>query len=606
MARGPIDDEGDRFPVPRQPSPELNQNYTTFMRTGSADQLVDLVEDRFREWIISKGVHLDAQSASSRPDGTGTKTTVRLLEGRDGRLLRGTLVEEHPRTGTWSTEVVASDAGWLHIEVRNDRGLYVAVPKIAKTLMRSAEFHDASLQLRDRVRMWDVSELDQLVELLTSPERNGLILIAGTGPQPDLFQAFNERLPKWIGDTYGLAQVISLTPQATHGLTRRLEDHGTNPWTIRTYFPHLRLGSSADARRHRFMSIRTLATLPDQRIRRTLGTATREHASHRTLPREVVAARRAFERAETHRLIDRLASARHADSSLTTAPNSVPPQQPEEDVSGLQLVRTFLGITDVSERSLSAALEARVEAARTDLLAELEAAAELLDEQQSRAEGLEDVNRALIEAAEDEELNRAELADELDRAIAEVRWLRSKFAEINEFDTAFGSTPEGFEPTYADSCEELVRGLADGDIIFTGDLDDVRAVDSRDTFRSCVREATHCIDALREYVRAHREGHTSSGVHHFLTHTPSGYSAVSAGKHAQGETGYTKRHHGHERIFRVPKEVDPSGSIQMVAHFKLARIGMASPRLYYYDDCNGTGRIYVGYLGVHLTNSQTN
>lgn len=590
-----------------QPPPELDQNYTTFMRTASADQLVDLVEDRFREWIISKGIHLDTRGAGSRPDGAGTRTTVRVLEGRDERLLRGTLVEEHPRTGRWSTEVMASDAGWLHIEVRNDRGRYVAVPKIAKTLMRSAEFHDASLRLRDQVRMWDVSELDQLVELLTSPERNGLILIAGTGPQPDLFHAFNERLPKWISDTYGLAQVISLTPQATHGLTRRLEGHGTNPWTIRTYFPGLRLGSSADARRHRFMSIQTLATMEDRRIRRILGTVAREHASHRTLPQEVVTARRAFERAETHKLIDRLANARQVDAlSLTPAPDQLPHRQPAENQGDLELVRAFFGISDVSENSLTAALEARVEAARTDLSAELEAAAELLDEQQGRSENLEDNNRALLEAAEDDELNRAELADELDRALSEVRWLRSKFAEINDFDTAFGSTPAGFEPSYADSCEQLVQSLVDGDIIFTGNLDDVQTVDSRDTFRSCVREATHCINALREYVRAQREGLAQSGVHHFLSHTPSGYSAVSPGKHAQGETGYTKRHHGHERIFPVPKEVDASGTIQMVAHFKLARIGMASPRLYYYDDCKGTGRIYIGYLGVHLTNSQTN
>lgn len=604
MTRGLIDDAVERSGSV-QPVLDLDLNYTTFMRTASADALIGIVEDRFREWVTSKGIHLDAGGTGSRPDGTGTRTTVRVLEGRNEQLLRGTLVEEHPRTGRWTTEVVASNAGWLHIEVQNDQGRYVAVPKIAKTLMRSGEFHDASLRLRDQVRMWDVSELDQLVELLTSAERNGLILIAGTGPQPDLFHAFNDRLPKWIGDTYGLAQVISLTPQATHGLTRRLEEHGTDPWTIRTYFPGLRLGSSADARRHRFMSIRTLATLQDHRIRRILGTVAREHASHRSLPHEVVAARRAFERAETHKLIDRLA--RQVDApSLTSGPEPVPPQQPRENQSGLELVRAFFGISDVSERTLTAALEARVEAARADLAAELEAAAELLDEQQDRTERLEDANRALLDAAEDDELNRAELADELDRSLSEVRWLRSKFTEIQDFDTAFGSAPEGFEPTYANSCEELVRSLADGDIIFTGNLDDVQAVDSRDTFRSCVREATQCINALREYVRAQRDGQAPSGVHHFLSHTPSGYSAVSPGKHAQGETGYTKRHHGHERIFRVPKEVDESGSVQMVAHFKLARIGMASPRLYYYDDCKGTGRIYVGYLGVHLTNSQTN
>lgn len=43
----------------------------------------------------------------------------------------------------------------------------------------------------------------------------------------------------------------------------------------------------------------------------------------------------------------------------------------------------------------------------------------------------------------------------------------------------------------------------------------------------------------------------------------------------------------------------------MVAHFKPARIGMVSPYLYYFDAMPRTGKICVGYLGPHLTNSQT-
>jgi hypothetical protein len=44
----------------------------------------------------------------------------------------------------------------------------------------------------------------------------------------------------------------------------------------------------------------------------------------------------------------------------------------------------------------------------------------------------------------------------------------------------------------------------------------------------------------------------------------------------------------------------------MVSHFKLARIGLVSPRLYYFDNYTNDRSVYVGYLGPHLRNTQTN
>jgi hypothetical protein len=44
----------------------------------------------------------------------------------------------------------------------------------------------------------------------------------------------------------------------------------------------------------------------------------------------------------------------------------------------------------------------------------------------------------------------------------------------------------------------------------------------------------------------------------------------------------------------------------MGAHFKIAQFAGISPRLHYYNDVRGTGRLYIGYIGRHLRNSQTN
>lgn len=63
---------------------------------------------------------------------------------------------------------------------------------------------------------------------------------------------------------------------------------------------------------------------------------------------------------------------------------------------------------------------------------------------------------------------------------------------------------------------------------------------------------------------------------------------------------------GDQREFPVPPEVNPAGRAVMEAHFKLGRVGMASPRMHILD-CWGTHkRVYVGYIGLHLRNTQTN
>ena len=44
----------------------------------------------------------------------------------------------------------------------------------------------------------------------------------------------------------------------------------------------------------------------------------------------------------------------------------------------------------------------------------------------------------------------------------------------------------------------------------------------------------------------------------------------------------------------------------MTAHFKLAVIGRFTPRLYYLDRVRQDGKVYIGYIGRHLRNTQTN
>lgn len=60
-----------------------------------------------------------------------------------------------------------------------------------------------------------------------------------------------------------------------------------------------------------------------------------------------------------------------------------------------------------------------------------------------------------------------------------------------------------------------------------------------------------------------------------------------------------------ERVFSVPTTVREGGTVLMEAHFKPTWRDTFAPRLYYYDDVAGTGKVYIGYIGQHLTNTQT-
>jgi hypothetical protein len=61
------------------------------------------------------------------------------------------------------------------------------------------------------------------------------------------------------------------------------------------------------------------------------------------------------------------------------------------------------------------------------------------------------------------------------------------------------------------------------------------------------------------------------------------------------------------RTLPVPREVDPSGRIVMEAHIRIGSGKPPAPRMHLHDDTSGeTGKIYIGHLGPHLPNYQTN
>lgn len=594
--------------------------YRTFLRASEPDRVLETVERCFNAWLAEKNLKVGEPTESQRADLSRVS-----VDGES--LLRCRLVESTAAMGDWQSEILASSSGWIHLSVTNSDGRRVDVPRIARALMRELELRDAAMHLEDRVRLWDIDEVDRVVSLLSDPDRNGLVFVAGTGPEPVLYDGFRDRLPIWMRQAYGLAQCILLTPQATWELGERLGMHAVAPWTIRTFLPEVRLGSVADSRRHRYLSIGTLAQEPDGRVRQRLADISRIHAAQRAVPEEVSKALLIFERAATEAVIGRLRPAPGADSPK---PSPVPPKvaehqaleeaaRPEDpeiaELEELDLkdIRELLGIQVLTRDTVIAALAQAAQPLPTNE-EDLDEALEIMEEQLRRIEALEKDLQSAQSLLDDDLIEQAELGAEIDSAQkqvteleAQIKFLRGKLIEQGDHADAFAAVPSVESEQLPESCVELVETFTDDPVlVFTGDLAMVEEVDDADGFGMAVREAARACRSLREYARAYADGVASSGVDHFLRHTPSGYLGTSPGKHAQGETQVTKKQFGAERVFSVPTSVEPSGQLLMTAHFKLARIGRLSPRLYYYDDIPRSGRVYIGYLGRHLTNTQSN
>lgn len=139
-------------------------------------------------------------------------------------------------------------------------------------------------------------------------------------------------------------------------------------------------------------------------------------------------------------------------------------------------------------------------------------------------------------------------------------------------------------------------------------IDDILKLDTLDGGRYAA-EFWNYILVLRDYMRAREAGDFSGGnVHDYLANPPDGYRTCSASRHKSNESETVKRNETmrKERTRPVPQEVDSHGEIEMWAHFAPTHCDQNAPRMHYYPDTTKTGKVYIGYIGRHLSNTKTN
>ena len=588
-------------------SPRRSLNYRALMEVRGVDGWLDEAKSQLGSWLRNKkSWDVDLTEDGEYHDDSRYLQLLHHEEGRR-RSFRSRLVEVNTG-GTWTTELICVDnveeESWLRVHVENDQGRFVDVPWLARHLIETLRLGDGPhLEFGDHARVVGAHQFDELIDLLCDEERHGLVFVAGTTAEEPV-GPFVDKVDEWTAQVHGLGQVIVLDPAGTQRLRDEIGGHAVQPWTVRTYFPGVDPASQLDSRRHRFVTPQRLRDTPPRDIARMLGRAARFHIAQHPSPPEVLRVRRSFQRLENRSVVQSI-----APHPIVHEPTAAPaPPTPDRDQVTLEMVGTTLGLSKVtveSLREISAVLDRRTAEQR-----HLRRAEDQINSLQARLERAEDKVRDAEFLLDEGQLERAELQEHLEAVASQERWLRNRLRAQGDNEGAFGAAPEGFgRLDYPDSFADLVErlpSLADKGILFTGSEGTAVALDDQDTLQNAVRTAWEALHALSEYVRARSEDECNNGVDHFLKHTPSDYDGFPPGRHSSNETSATMKRFGGERVFPVPDTVEPSGLATMKAHFKLAQIGMVSPRLYYLDRWTSDQTIYVGYIGPHLTNTQTN
>lgn len=585
-------------------TPAAHPPYRALLHTLEPTPLfLDLLDQQLGGWLDEKSVPTAIDQLSDWRD---EERSVRLRRWPgDGmiRYLRLQMVEGREANGTWTTDVLASSEGWVSVDVSNDQGAFVAVPRLVRYLMELIPLGDGQVRFVDDVAVVGSPAVPDLVMSLDHDGRHSPTYVIGSDERLwDLSAQFIDWARQWAKETTGIGRFMVLDPEGTRRFAEIAGTHAVKPWTLRTFLPRPVFDDPVDARRHRWLSTMSLADMNPRAIARLLGDGARALAVNATEAAEVRKARSSFDHFTQAQLI-----------SAVTAPAVTTPSDDGAaiEVTGrLQLleraeeiIRRLVGLPDLSEDSITA-LE-RLERERSDSLAALGLRMTHL---QDRIDQLVEEQAHTRWLLDDDELEAAEQQRQLEEREAEVAWLRAELTRAGKFDVAHAPAPQTETDPPEDFKQLLVRlqqGKASG-VVFTGDADIAVSLDDQDTLQVAVRTAWEALLALSDYVRCRQDGKHDAGVKQFLEQAPEGYARLSPKKLAPTETAMTMQRFGAARVFPVPTRVDPSGSITMTAHFKLARIGMVSPRLYFHDDYHGSSTVYVGYIGPHLPNTQTN
>jgi hypothetical protein len=594
-------------------------------------------------WLALKGYGSTAITPGVHEVAGRAQLVVTELAPRAGaRSVRYRLTES-PVLGGWVTTVTVHGDGaadnwvWVDVsapspepglpapregparEVDAEGAWWVGVPHLVREVLSVADACDGQMTLATGPTLVTADGVDDLISVICDPGRRGTALVAAPAPDAPT-AALIAQVERLTRECVGLAGIYVLDSGAAGELEESFGPaHSVPPGAIRTFLPDADPASEVDAKRHRVLLARTIAEQAPGKLAHLLGRAHRLRALDLPLPSPV---------AQVDRLLGREEPAAVMRVIQETPPGPAgrgPGNGPGGPVPSGQIATSAVrevALTGELLTSLVGEFHLRSADGHDDAGIRYR---ELLAEGRGVLRGQQEISRRfgalqdMLENAEDdrdhararledEQLDHAQTQAELLNAKLELDRLHGVLARAGRVDKTRAALAVARSPaSFAELLERLDEHML-ARVVFTGNQKHTAELDDFDPLGTWAARTWDMLRVLDGYAAARHRGDFSKGVHAYLVHTPPGRPGYSPGAHTTQESDFVE--HSPKlrklRVLPVPESVSPDGSIFMGAHFKIARKGLVSPRMYYHDDAGQTEKIYVGYIGKHLPTAHTN
>lgn len=614
-------------------------SYRSYFRVVGETDIAGIARQQVYSWQHSKGwdghdlVEGDSIRLAERVWGT-----LLTEETQDGARSERYHFVEDGDGGVWTTDVTVhvdreGDTGWVWIEIDSPERFNAKPPRLATNLLDVLPAYDGESELGRWPAPARLDDVDAVVRVLLDSDRRGLVFVAATSHQLPVAD-WRNHVGKLLRDTAGTAIEIVLDANATEEFNARVPDgYRVFPGTVRTFVPGVDFENELEAPRHRILSTRRIVSDRLDALRSLLGRRARQVSLDTPVPKTALKVDRRLRSQLDELLVGDFhppivtlpipdvvgEDSVEAESPATTEPlrptpgtddhHPLPAAEPahtEDEEAGwrsalTRLLDSTLGVRRISADTIARLGESIQRATRQSRSAEGLAARlrSLETRADSDSERINDLQRQL----EDERLERA-LAD-TDRVAAEknLRALRLELAQLGHGEVAWSEPDDDPRDVRPDGFDDLLGRLSELDrVVFTGNEGHARALDDHDPLGVWAGKCWEAVLALQDYADLRSGDASIGGVDLYLANTPPGRRGYSRNRHAstESETVRSTPKLHRPRLLPVPTGVTGDGKVHMWAHFKIANSATISPRMHYYDDVAGTGKIYVGYIGRHL------
>lgn len=620
--------------------------YRSVFSLSHGQDAMRLTTEQFRAWLALKGYDFAAVAPGVHQVAEHAQLVATELRPPDGsRSLRYRLTESSSGAEQWETVVTAHSDGtgddWIWVDVNappsaprpaasHERltkdvdaadAWWTGVPHIVREILAAADARDGEMTLTAGPALVSVADVDDLISAICDPGRRGSALVAA--PVPDVpVDRLTGHVEQLTRECVGMCGIYLLDTEAAAKLEEAFApSHSVPLGAMRTFLPEADPASAVDARRHRVLLARTIAEYSPGKLAHLLGRANRNRALNLPLPPHVTQVDRALSREEPAAVLramqeapaSRLGRPAAAGAVGQGLAGQVPTTAVREVAIAGELLTSLVsefqsgpggpgGADELTNRFRELLAEGRgVLRGNREISRRLAALQDMLEE-------VEDDRDQVRARLEDEQLAHAETQAELLGAKFELDRLRSVLSRSGRIYQTRAAVAAAQSPgSFAELLERLDEHML-GYITFTGDPKNTLELDDLDPLGTWAAKVWDVLRVLNGYADARHRGEFSKGVHAYLSHTPPGRPGYPPGAHSTQESDSVERspRFRRQREFPVPAELAPDGAVFMGAHFKIARKGLISPRMHYYDDTGQSGKIYVGYIGKHLPNTHTN